>query len=253
MATLPALEKRGRFTIGLADLTPSSWRLKVLSTFGNTTSSVVTAPSFELDKQLQPGQVPIAEEDDEVAFANQEVEPKDGGTIHATDVEVTSTELNTASPTSIKRPVMLPASCVVRRDIRHDEDVFTSDVVPPNSGEESTPPAPRSHRHLTLRRRRLDQSSSQGGSPDSNSPVSDGMSPSTNRSRLDEQTLVALFRQPGQAQSALEHQECAIRFESFADGEYLRTLPCMHRYHVACVDEWLAESCACPMCKYEIV
>jgi hypothetical protein len=40
--------------------------------------------------------------------------------------------------------------------------------------------------------------------------------------------------------------------EHFADGDVLRTLPCLHRYHKQCVDTWLHRSSTCPICKRDV-
>lgn len=45
---------------------------------------------------------------------------------------------------------------------------------------------------------------------------------------------------------------CSVCLEHFRQGEELRMLPCMHRYHRQCIDRWLARSPACPVCKHEI-
>lgn len=46
---------------------------------------------------------------------------------------------------------------------------------------------------------------------------------------------------------------CAVCMDSLKKGEMLRTLPCMHRYHAACIDEWLKSSPTCPVCKTSIL
>lgn len=68
------------------------------------------------------------------------------------------------------------------------------------------------------------------------------------------QTIVAPFRAPPvgtEADDALV--ECAICMEKFADGESLRTLPCLHKYHVACIDRWLTSNRQCPICKHNVL
>merc|ERR1712232_111508 len=45
---------------------------------------------------------------------------------------------------------------------------------------------------------------------------------------------------------------CAVCLEQFGSGEQLRVLPCMHRYHRACIDQWLVRSPACPVCKHVV-
>jgi len=42
---------------------------------------------------------------------------------------------------------------------------------------------------------------------------------------------------------------CAVCQESAVTGEKLRTLPCLHRFHVDCIDKWLAMATTCPLCK----
>lgn len=46
---------------------------------------------------------------------------------------------------------------------------------------------------------------------------------------------------------------CTVCCEDFQEGEELRILPCLHRYHRACVDPWLREHRACPICKHNVV
>ncbi|KAH6945763.1 hypothetical protein HPB50_009822 [Hyalomma asiaticum] len=43
-------------------------------------------------------------------------------------------------------------------------------------------------------------------------------------------------------------RECAICMAEFAVGNAIRFLPCMHIYHVACIDDWLMRSFTCPSC-----
>ncbi|KAI1710009.1 ring finger domain-containing protein [Ditylenchus destructor] len=42
--------------------------------------------------------------------------------------------------------------------------------------------------------------------------------------------------------------ECAICMVDFVDKEPIRFLPCMHSYHVKCIDDWLLRSFTCPSC-----
>mmetsp|Transcript_12272 Transcript_12272/g.27859 ORF Transcript_12272/g.27859 Transcript_12272/m.27859 type:complete len:314 (+) Transcript_12272:98-1039(+) len=46
--------------------------------------------------------------------------------------------------------------------------------------------------------------------------------------------------------------KCMVCLEMFKAGDELRILPCLHRFHKGCVDEWLARSAECPICKFNI-
>ncbi|KAH8338721.1 hypothetical protein KR074_007269 [Drosophila pseudoananassae] len=43
-------------------------------------------------------------------------------------------------------------------------------------------------------------------------------------------------------------RECVICMAEFNVGEAVRYLPCMHIYHVNCIDDWLLRSLTCPSC-----
>jgi hypothetical protein len=45
---------------------------------------------------------------------------------------------------------------------------------------------------------------------------------------------------------------CSVCLDDFADGAVVRTLPCLHHFHGACVDPWLRQqglAAPCPVCK----
>ncbi|KAJ8379049.1 hypothetical protein AAFF_G00231400 [Aldrovandia affinis] len=46
--------------------------------------------------------------------------------------------------------------------------------------------------------------------------------------------------------------ECQICFSSYTEGEELRMLPCLHDYHVNCIDRWLKENATCPICRVDV-
>ncbi|CAM0909266.1 unnamed protein product [Alopecurus aequalis] len=72
---------------------------------------------------------------------------------------------------------------------------------------------------------------------------------------LKREALVALpvatyAASPAQKQHTSAGAGCAICLSDFADGEVVRVLPvCGHRFHLACVDRWLASRCSCPTCR----
>ncbi|KAJ8250023.1 hypothetical protein COCON_G00232390 [Conger conger] len=46
--------------------------------------------------------------------------------------------------------------------------------------------------------------------------------------------------------------ECQICFSTYTEGDELRMLPCLHDYHVQCIDRWLKESSTCPICRGDV-
>ncbi|KAI3711642.1 hypothetical protein L1987_70181 [Smallanthus sonchifolius] len=49
-----------------------------------------------------------------------------------------------------------------------------------------------------------------------------------------------------------EDAVCCICLAKYADNDLLRELPCMHFFHIECVDKWLKINASCPLCKFEI-
>lgn len=48
--------------------------------------------------------------------------------------------------------------------------------------------------------------------------------------------------------SSKKSRECVICMVEFSVGDSIRFLPCMHTYHVKCIDDWLMRSFICPSC-----
>merc|ERR1719440_1675962 len=46
--------------------------------------------------------------------------------------------------------------------------------------------------------------------------------------------------------------QCSVCLMDFDQGDSLRTLECTHRFHMACIDQWLAQSGQCPVCKQPV-
>jgi len=43
--------------------------------------------------------------------------------------------------------------------------------------------------------------------------------------------------------------ECRVCLSEFEANETLRTLPCLHRFHKHCIDEWIKRNAVCPVCR----
>lgn len=66
-------------------------------------------------------------------------------------------------------------------------------------------------------------------------------------------TLAAkpISESPGDSVDMAQRQ-CMICLEDFQAGDRLRVLPCFHRYHSGCVDNWFSRSRLCPVCKHDV-
>ncbi|GFU52682.1 e3 ubiquitin-protein ligase RNF167 [Nephila pilipes] len=50
------------------------------------------------------------------------------------------------------------------------------------------------------------------------------------------------------------YETCAICLEDFKNKDKLRILPCLHGYHVKCIDPWLTKNKRiCPICKQRVI
>ncbi|KAG8189051.1 hypothetical protein JTE90_025485 [Oedothorax gibbosus] len=47
-------------------------------------------------------------------------------------------------------------------------------------------------------------------------------------------------------------EKCTICLCEFEDDEDVRRLPCMHLFHIECVDQWLTTNKRCPICRVDI-
>nr|CAD7196408.1 unnamed protein product [Timema douglasi] len=47
-------------------------------------------------------------------------------------------------------------------------------------------------------------------------------------------------------------EKCTICLSEFEDNEDVRRLPCMHLFHIECVDQWLGTNKRCPICRVDI-
>eukprot|EP00802_Teleaulax_amphioxeia_P012808 Tamp_12853.p1 GENE.Tamp_12853~~Tamp_12853.p1 ORF type:complete len:243 (-),score=44.85 Tamp_12853:1045-1773(-) len=49
-----------------------------------------------------------------------------------------------------------------------------------------------------------------------------------------------------------DHSSCIICLTEYTVGDKMRMLPCMHKFHMSCIDPWLTTSPYCPMCKLSV-
>ncbi|XP_018322559.1 RING finger protein 11 [Agrilus planipennis] len=83
-------------------------------------------------------------------------------------------------------------------------------------------------------------------------------SPSVSRSvvQLTEEEQVKIAKRIGLIQNlpigtydgCKKERECVICMVEFLVGDTVRCLPCMHTYHMKCIDGWLMRSLTCPSC-----
>jgi len=50
-----------------------------------------------------------------------------------------------------------------------------------------------------------------------------------------------------------EEDKCAICWSEFEEDEDVRRLPCIHLFHIECVDKWLKMNKSCPICRQDII
>lgn len=46
---------------------------------------------------------------------------------------------------------------------------------------------------------------------------------------------------------------CSVCISDYVTGNKLRQLPCMHEFHIHCIDRWLSENCTCPICRQPVL
>ena len=47
-------------------------------------------------------------------------------------------------------------------------------------------------------------------------------------------------------------EKCTICLCEYEHDDHVRRLPCMHLFHIDCVDRWLTQSKRCPICRIDI-
>uniref|UniRef100_A0A0E0LY14 RING-type E3 ubiquitin transferase n=1 Tax=Oryza punctata TaxID=4537 RepID=A0A0E0LY14_ORYPU len=54
-------------------------------------------------------------------------------------------------------------------------------------------------------------------------------------------------------QQQQQQQQCGVCLGDFREGERLRRLPpCLHSFHIDCIDAWLAAALTCPLCRAHV-
>ncbi|NWI38115.1 RNF6 ligase, partial [Picathartes gymnocephalus] len=46
---------------------------------------------------------------------------------------------------------------------------------------------------------------------------------------------------------------CSVCINEYATGNKLKQLPCMHEFHIHCIDRWLSENSTCPICRHPVL
>jgi len=55
------------------------------------------------------------------------------------------------------------------------------------------------------------------------------------------------------AENVDDSRVCVICLDEYMPGERIRLLPCVHRFHVDCIDQWLKKHTTCPLCKLDLI
>ena len=48
-------------------------------------------------------------------------------------------------------------------------------------------------------------------------------------------------------------ESCLVCIGAYEEGEQVLTLPCFHRYHSVCIEQWLREQTTCPVCLKNVL
>lgn len=127
-------------------------------------------------------------------------------------------------------------------------------------GSETPPPSLESQSSSDLQLHHTSSASSGLGPPPSYEESVPVFHPSPNvargASQLSEEEQVKIAKRMGLIQhlptgtydGCKKNRECVICMVEFMVGDAVRYLPCMHTYHVECIDDWLMRSFTCPSC-----
>ncbi|KAG9131321.1 hypothetical protein Leryth_006169 [Lithospermum erythrorhizon] len=68
----------------------------------------------------------------------------------------------------------------------------------------------------------------------------------------EQKELNVLASQKDENEALSKDLACCVCLTEFEDDEEMRELPCLHFFHVECIDTWLKINATCPLCKFEI-
>ena len=83
-----------------------------------------------------------------------------------------------------------------------------------------------------------------------------GITRGASRQCIEQNTFPHKFLKPtgdGKEGEEEEADKCTICLSEFEVDEDVRRLPCMHLFHVECVDQWLSQNKRCPICRLVVV
>lgn len=64
----------------------------------------------------------------------------------------------------------------------------------------------------------------------------------------DEETAKTMTSSEGRE----DHKQCYVCLTEYSNAERLRILPCFHRFHSECIDEWIKSNPTCPLCRVQV-
>lgn len=48
-------------------------------------------------------------------------------------------------------------------------------------------------------------------------------------------------------------KHCTVCITQYKEDDNIHTLPCLHEYHVQCIDPCLSENSTCPICQLNVL
>ncbi|KAG8390846.1 hypothetical protein BUALT_Bualt01G0125900 [Buddleja alternifolia] len=76
------------------------------------------------------------------------------------------------------------------------------------------------------------------------------VSPSAQQASSSVEKKQDLVNVPAGTKTSDDDLTCSVCLEQVNIGEIIRSLPCLHQFHVNCIDPWLRQQGTCPVCKF---